>query len=138
MRSLCGTFEGLARAERAGMARVVLSEVRLQVGKLEVIVETKKTKTLEELTVTLTKRKAGLKEKYKIKKLGIFGSYARGTAVPGSDVDLLVELVETIGLDFVSLAEEIEQIVGLPVDLVSLDAIKPKMLPYIREDLVYV
>ena len=65
--------------------------------------ETMKMKTLDELRSILASGKTGLKGKYKIKKLGIFGSYARGTAEPGSDVDLLVELVEPIGLDFVSL-----------------------------------
>jgi predicted nucleotidyltransferase len=95
-------------------------------------------KTLEEIKTALHSHKHDLAARYKIKKLGIFGSYVTGSAEDTSDVDILVELAEPIGLDFVELADNLETILGMSVDLVSRNAIKPNVLPYITEDLVYV
>jgi predicted nucleotidyltransferase len=95
-------------------------------------------KRLEQLKSMLLEHKSELKEKYKIKEIAIFGSYARGDESLKSDVDILVEFDEPIGLDFVTLAEELETILGVSVDLVSINAIKPKMMKYIKEELVYV
>ena len=67
--------------------------------------------------------------KYKVNKLGIFGSYAKGKSRKRSDVDLLVDFEETIDLfDYVHLVDEIQTILKTKVDLATPDAIKP----YIR------
>lgn len=95
-------------------------------------------KTLDELKKTLSLHKEELRQKYKIKEIGIFGSYADGLADEKSDIDILVEFSEPIGLDFVTLADELESILGLKVDLVSLNAIKPRLMPYVKENLIYV
>ena len=50
-------------------------------------------KTLSEIKEILLRHKTELKEKFKIKSLGIFGSYARGEQQKNSDVDLLVEFL---------------------------------------------
>ena len=76
--------------------------------------------------------------KYPLKSLAIFGSYARGEFDDASDLDLLVEVDATIGSRFVDLADEIEEMVGMRVDLVSRDGVKPKYLEAIKPDLVYV
>jgi uncharacterized protein len=68
-------------------------------------------------------------KKYKVNKLGIFGSYVKGKARKKSDVDLLVDFEETIDLfDFIHLADDIQAILKTKVDLATPDAIKP----YIR------
>lgn len=95
-------------------------------------------KTLNELKSVLSSHKEELKQKYKIKGIGIFGSYANGMADEKSDVDILVDFSEPIGLDFVTLADELEDLLGVKVDLVSLNAIKPRLMPYVKESLVYV
>jgi len=95
-------------------------------------------KTLADIKAILASHKAELRKKYKVRQLGIFGSYATGSAQEGSDIDLLVELEEPIGLEFVTLAEELEALLGVKVDLVSLHAIQPRMLPHVKEALVYV
>jgi len=53
---------------------------------------------LEEIQKILAKHKRELYEKYKIKEIGIFGSFARGEEKEGSDIDILVEFEEVPGL----------------------------------------
>ncbi len=93
---------------------------------------------IKELKSVLRKHKKGLKSKYGIEKIGIFGSYTRGEETRQSDVDILVEFNRPIGLDFVTLAEELETLLAVKVDLVSVNAVKPRMMKSIQEELVYV
>ena len=62
--------------------------------------------------------------RFKVSRLALFGSYARGDQKPDSDVDILVDIDPSVGLEFVTLANQIEQLLGLPVELVSWRAIK--------------
>ncbi len=86
----------------------------------------------------LHRNKAYLQEKYHIARIGIFGSYARGEAGEGSDIDILVELHRPIGLDFVTLADELESMLNHRVDLVSANAISHRMMQHVQDDIVYV
>jgi len=95
-------------------------------------------KNLDDIKKQLELHKKRLQEKYQLKSIGIFGSVARGDAGSRSDIDILVEFNKPIGLDFVILADELEEILGLKVDLVTPNAIKPRMFEYIKQDLVYV
>ncbi|MBU2548696.1 MAG: nucleotidyltransferase domain-containing protein, partial [Proteobacteria bacterium] len=56
--------------------------------------------------------KEALAGPYKVKRLALFGSWARGDNQPDSDVDVLVEVDPSIGLDFVVLAERLEELPG--------------------------
>ena len=94
--------------------------------------------TIRQIKSILAQHKSELAQKYHLRHLGIFGSYARKDQTAQSDIDLLVEFEEPIGLEFVSLAEELESLLGAKVDLVSINAIKPKMFKIIKKDLVYV
>ena len=95
-------------------------------------------KTFDEIRGILATHKKAYAEKYKVKNLGIFGSYSRGKESKSSDVDILVEFSEPIGLEFVDFAEELEALLGMKVDLVSKGAVKPRLLEYVEKDLVYV
>ncbi len=95
-------------------------------------------KTINEIKMILQQNKEELKRKYKIKTIGIFGSFSRNEADEMSDVDILVEFSKPIGLAFVDLAEELEELLGVKVDLVSVNAVKPKLKKYIEQDLIYV
>ena len=95
-------------------------------------------KTLDEIKRILLLHKQELKEQYKIKSIGIFGSYARGEQNTNSDIDILVEFEKPIGLGFVHLADLLEEILGEKVDLVSRGAIKLDKWRYIEQDLIYV
>ncbi len=80
--------------------------------------------------------RAELAIRYPIRRLALFGSWARGDARPDSDVDVLVEVDASIGLRFVDLANELERVVGRPVDLVSRRAIKPSLWKHIEPELI--
>ena len=93
----------------------------------------------EIILATLKKAKPSLAKKYGVKELALFGSYSRNTAIPGkSDVDVLVDFSQPIGLAFVDLADELEQLLQMKVDLVSRGGIKPKYFIVIEPDLIYV
>ena len=95
-------------------------------------------RSLAELKETIKQHRHDLEQKYKIKTIAIFGSYARGEETEESDVDILVEFEEPVGLLFVDLAEYLESILEVKVDLVPRDAIKPNRWKYVEEDLLYV
>jgi len=48
-----------------------------------------------------------------------------------------VEITGPMGLDFVTMADEIEELFGIKTDVVPLRAIKPKYLVYVQKDIVY-
>ena len=95
-------------------------------------------KNREEILSLLSQNKSQLENRFKIRRIALFGSYARGDQQLDSDVDILVDIDSSVGLEFVTLAELIEQLLGLPVELVSRRAIKPNKLKYIEQDLIYV
>jgi uncharacterized protein len=93
--------------------------------------------TLEQILGILRQHKPELQRKYPVSKLGVFGSYARGEATEKSDIDIAVEITGTMGLDFVTMADEIEDLFGIKTDVVPIRAIKPKYLVYVQKDIVY-
>lgn len=95
-------------------------------------------KTLQEVQSTLHKHKDELFAKYPIRALAIFGSYARNEQMEKSDVDIMVEFGDKIGIRFIDLAEEIESLIGSKIDLVSKNGIKEKYYKVIKDDLIYV
>jgi predicted nucleotidyltransferase len=76
-------------------------------------------KTTDEIKETLSKNKHELSRKYRIKRLGLFGPCSRGDFRADSDVDILVEFAEPVGLEFVDLANELEALLQKKVNLVS-------------------
>ncbi len=77
--------------------------------------------------------------KYKVNKVGIFGSYLTGKARKRSDVDLLVDFEEVIDLfEFVHLNDEIQQILKTKVDLATPDAVKPYIRPKIMNEVEWI
>ncbi len=95
-------------------------------------------KTIDEVQTSLRVCKPILEKEYGVTRLAVFGSYARSEQSEESDVDLLVELRQPMGLRFVHLAEFLETVVGLKVDLLTSDAIKPNRREHIMKDLIYV
>jgi predicted nucleotidyltransferase len=85
-------------------------------------------KTWEEIREILLKEKPYLQEKYKVKEIGIFGSYVRREQNENSDVDILVDFSETIGLfEFAGLEQYLTQKIDIPVDLVTKSGLKPRI-----------
>ena len=61
--------------------------------------------------------------KYNVKKASLFGSYARGNNNEKSDIDILIEPPEEMGLSVVHLKRELEQVLNKKVDLISFNGI---------------
>jgi len=95
-------------------------------------------KTLQEIELILGEHRQYLFTNYPIKSLAIFGSYARREQKEESDLDVIVEFNDKIGIRFIDLAEELESIIGFKVDLVSRKGIKDKYFQKIQSDLNYV
>jgi uncharacterized protein len=95
--------------------------------------------TVEELKSTLALHKEELKKKYKVKEIGIFGSYVRQEQNRKSDLDVLVTFYETIDLfAFVDLENFLTDTLGVKVDLVMKDGIKPRLKERILNEAIYV
>jgi len=93
--------------------------------------------TREEILSRLRESKQRLQAEFPLRRLALFGSYARGTPISGqSDIDILVEVEPSIGLGFVTLAERLEKLLGRRVDLVSRRAIKPSLWKRIEPELI--
>lgn len=92
----------------------------------------------ENITSILKANKLELLARYHLKSIGIFGSFTREDFNNDSDIDILIDYDQPIGIEFIDLAEELEKILNLKVDLVSKNGVKPKYLEEIQKDLVYV
>ena len=78
-----------------------------------------------------------LREKYRVSRVGLFGSYARGEARSGSDADILVEFSKPIGLlKFLELESYLSDALGIRVDLVSKKALKPTIGKRILKEVI--
>jgi predicted nucleotidyltransferase len=97
-------------------------------------------KTIEEIKRILKEHKEELRDRFKVKEIGVFGSYVRGEQKrKGSDIDILVEFEEPIGfLEFLGLEEYLSDLLGAKVDLVSRKALKPRIGGYILKEVVYI
>lgn len=95
------------------------------------------TATAEGVISALRAAAPGIKRRWPIRALGVFGSCARGEAGPTSDVDVLVEFEEPVGLStFLALEEALSAAVGRRIDLVSRAALKPYMGRRVLAELV--
>lgn len=95
-------------------------------------------KSLEDIKGLLESRKGYFFKEYPIESLAIFGSYARNDQTEDSDLDVLVTFNGKIGIRFIDLADEIEELIGFKVDLVSKNGIKDRYYELINPDLIYV
>lgn len=90
----------------------------------------------EKILSILREQRELLSRRYPIRRLALFGSWARGDARDQSDVDIMVEVDASIGIRFVELAEDLERALGRNVDLVSRRAIKPAYWERIKAELI--
>jgi len=72
-------------------------------------------------------------------RLGLFGSFVRGQQHPGSDVDLLVEFQpEQKSFDnFMALSQFLEELLQLPVEVLTLESLSPHIGPRILKEVEY-
>jgi len=101
--------------------------------------DSKKSRGFRLLKEDLTKLKPTLSRKFRVKRLGIFGSYARGQARRYSDLDILVEFSGGIDLlDFVATERYLREQTGAKIDLVSIKALRPEFRDAILNEVVYI
>lgn len=102
--------------------------------------QTRKSQTrdpVEEIRHHLSMSLPELRERYGVTYLGIFGSYVRGEQKKTSDVDILVEFNRpgTL-LDFIHLQNDLEDLLGVRVDLVEMSGLKPAIRPHVLAEVV--
>ena len=96
---------------------------------------------LEEIREILARHREELKERFRVKEIGIFGSYVRGEEKEGSDLDVLVEFEEDAKLsllDVVGLEIALSDLLGVKVDLVEKKNLKPHIGERILKEVIYV
>jgi hypothetical protein len=92
-----------------------------------------------EIISTIREYHAEMRSRYGVKKMGLFGSYARGTQKKRSDIDILVSFDREIDLfDFLDLREYLEDKLQAKVDLVMETALKPNIGKNILAQVEYV
>ncbi len=92
-------------------------------------------KRIDEITATLHAQLSFLKEFYHVESLKIFGSYLRDGQTENSDLDILVTLSEVPGLlKYIELENYLSDLVGIKVDLVMEDALKPHIGARVRRE----
>jgi len=85
-------------------------------------------KPVDRYLLTLRQHLPELAEKYHVRSLEVFGSYVRDEQTPQSDLDVLVTFEKTPGLlRFVSLENHLSDLLGVKVDLVMKDSLKPRI-----------
>jgi predicted nucleotidyltransferase len=81
----------------------------------------------------------GLVDRYSISALSVFGSVARDEAREDSDIDILVEFSQPIGLfAFIDLQQNLEALLGHKVDLGTLRSLKPRIKEQVLEEAIRV
>ncbi len=83
-----------------------------------------------------------LKAIFGVKRIGLFGSSAKGTQREESDVDIIVEFEKPIGLKFIEMSDHIENVLGKKVDILTPAGIKSirvkQVAEHIKKSIVYV
>jgi len=94
---------------------------------------------VEKIKKILEEQKDELRKKYEIKEIGIFGSYLRKEQKKNSDFDILVDFESNsrIGLlKFIELENYLSDIIGIKIDLVMKNALKPRIGQHILREVV--
>ncbi|MGZ5255769.1 MAG: nucleotidyltransferase family protein [Flavitalea sp.] len=93
---------------------------------------------LSEIKQALVDLKPELSRRFHVVTLGLFGSVVRNDFSPASDIDIIVEFNRPIGVEFINLADFIENRLRKKVDLVSRHGIKDKYFKAIEREIIYV
>mgnify|MGYP001044435587 CR=1 FL=1 len=91
--------------------------------------------SVEEIIALLREHYPYLAAEYGVKRIGLFGSYAKGQPSDMSDVDMVVEFERPIGLRFVELAEYLEHLLGRKVDLLTPAGIQGIRIPWVAQNI---
>jgi uncharacterized protein len=93
---------------------------------------------LSEIKQVLQQLKPELFRRFHVQSLGLFGSVVREDFSPSSDIDIIVDFDRPVGIEFIDLAQYIEQCLRKKVDLVSRRGVKDNYFKAIEREIVYV
>lgn len=93
-------------------------------------------KTAQEILDIVEKHRDAIK-KFGVRRIGLFGSHVRGEGKDSSDLDFLVDLEHHTFDSYMDLKAFLEDLFGVEVDLVLVDAIKPRLRATILGETVY-
>ncbi len=98
--------------------------------------------TREKITEILRENYLYLASEYGVRRIGLFGSYAKDVPTEASDIDIVVEFDRPIGFRFVEFAEYLECLLGKSVDVLTPAGIRgirvDRIAKSIKENIVYV
>ena len=94
--------------------------------------------SIQKIKEAISRNKSLLEQTYKIKNIGIFGSYAKGSIHKDSDIDILVDFYEIPDMfEFIRLEYFLKKLLGRKVDLVTRKALKPLIKSSILRETIY-
>ena len=91
-----------------------------------------------EVVNKLQQVKPYLQQEYAVKTVGLFGSFADGTYTDNSDVDIMVEFERPVGWQFFTLEKYLEKALNRKIDLVTANAVKEQLKPFIINQIQYI
>lgn len=94
-------------------------------------------RSLEEFLQILSEHQDELVRRFKVERIGIFGSVSRKENSETSDVDILVTFREPVGWEYIDLAEYLEALLDVRVDLVTPNALRPRSKETILREVMY-
>ena len=94
-------------------------------------------KTANSVVQRISGMRRELSERFTVRRIGVFGSFARGDEAPESDVDIIVELAEPTFDHYMDLKFKLEEVLQRSVDLVMADTVKPRLKPIIEQEVIY-
>ncbi len=98
--------------------------------------------TTDNVIKKLKDQQSYLSKEFDLKRIGLFGSYARGTQTEKSDIDIVAEFNKPIGLKFIEFSEFIENLFEKKTDILTLDGINgirnQNIAQSIKDTIIYV
>jgi predicted nucleotidyltransferase len=97
--------------------------------------------SVEEVKAILKEHKDEVVQKYRVREIGIFGSFVRGEQKRRSDIDILVEFDQRYIpglLKFIEMERYLEKLLRKKVDLVRKGGIRPELRKSILKEVVYI
>ncbi len=91
--------------------------------------------TREKILQALKKEMPYFAREYGVKKIGVFGSFAKGIQTEKSDIDVFIEFDQPIGLKFMELADYLENLFGKKTDILTPAGIKSIRLKHVARDI---
>jgi predicted nucleotidyltransferase len=85
---------------------------------------------------TIIKEFPKLREEYHVHRVGLFGSYVQNSANENSDIDLIIEFGEPIGLQFIQLCDYMEKLFDKKVDILTPEGLKNIRIKSVVENIL--